>query len=362
MIACADQDEVDHYWDRSARAATRRAAVRLAQGPLRRLVAGRPDAALRAAGRPGPGAGAPGDRGDAGDEEARHRRAGASRRGVGARARPRRAVARRARGPHCDASRVAIPAELVFGPRRCRRGPYGGRPPMGMDVRTQNDGFRLAKTRRRGLRGRYTSGAGMAQRWNGAPRPAWCPVGRARALRPTADRRAALPGHFARCAAGRDRHPGSAPVRVRAWVEQRIGQAGRPAARASWQALTPLPQATTTGSARRPAASSAPGRAAASASGPAAPSASNRARSSGGARKRPSVARNVAVGALIAVGMWPATGSIGSTSPRYRSGARASSSVTVPRRAASSSRAIVRGQAEGTSGQAAAGGKTARPR
>ncbi len=43
-------------------------------------------------------------------------------------------------------------------------------------------------------------------------------------------------------------------------------------------------------------------------------------------RKRPASSRFSAVGALTAPGMWPARGSTGSTSPRYRSPARASSS------------------------------------
>ena len=51
------------------------------------------------------------------------------------------------------------------------------------------------------------------------------------------------------------------------------------------------------------------------------------------------------MGAEMAVGMWPAAGSIGSTSPRYRSAARPSSSSTDGSRAARSRRSIVRGQA-----------------
>ena len=46
-----------------------------------------------------------------------------------------------------------------------------------------------------------------------------------------------------------------------------------------------------------------------------------------GGRNVPSAVTFSAVGALTAPGMWPATGSTGSVSPRYRSPARASSST-----------------------------------
>ena len=49
------------------------------------------------------------------------------------------------------------------------------------------------------------------------------------------------------------------------------------------------------------------------------------------ARKRPSAPRFADHGALTAPGMWPARGSIGSVSPRYRSPARASSSTALRR-------------------------------
>ncbi len=62
-----------------------------------------------------------------------------------------------------------------------------------------------------------------------------------------------------------------------------------------------------------------------------APSAENRARSSSGARNRPCSPTRSGAGRLTAPGMWPATGSIGSTSPRNRSGARAS--ISTPARA-----------------------------
>ncbi len=44
QIDCDDQDEVDHYWERADRG-RRGGPVRLAEGPLRAVVAGRPDAA-----------------------------------------------------------------------------------------------------------------------------------------------------------------------------------------------------------------------------------------------------------------------------------------------------------------------------
>ena len=57
QIMCGDQEEVDRYWSRLVRR-RRGGPVRVAQGPVRRLVAGRPDPALRAAQptrtRPGP--------------------------------------------------------------------------------------------------------------------------------------------------------------------------------------------------------------------------------------------------------------------------------------------------------------------
>ncbi len=64
QIMCGDQEEVDHYWYPAVRR-RRGGPVRVAQGPVRRLVAGRPDAAVRAARRPGHGPGPAGDAGDA---------------------------------------------------------------------------------------------------------------------------------------------------------------------------------------------------------------------------------------------------------------------------------------------------------
>ena len=83
VVDCATQEEVDHYWDLPRRG--RRpggAAVRLAQGQVRRVVADRAQAARRVHERPGPGEGRTHHAGDAADEEAGHRRpqAGARRR------------------------------------------------------------------------------------------------------------------------------------------------------------------------------------------------------------------------------------------------------------------------------------------
>ena len=63
------------------------------------------------------------------------------------------------------------------------------------------------------------------------------------------------------------------------------------------------------------------------------PSAANRSRSAADGRKRPSAPRFPVVGALTAPGTCPARGSTGSTSPRYRSAARASSTTPGPVRA-----------------------------
>ena len=82
----------------------------------------------------------------------------------------------------------------------------------------------------------------------------------------------------------------------------------RASARTSCAAVTPEPQYAPTGPAAR---------------------AVKRAVSSAVVRKVPSGFTLSAAGALTAPGMWPATGSMGSRSPRYRSPARASSSSPV---------------------------------
>ena len=43
LINCADQDEVDYYWDTAHRRRRRGGPVRLAQGQVRPVVAGVPD-------------------------------------------------------------------------------------------------------------------------------------------------------------------------------------------------------------------------------------------------------------------------------------------------------------------------------
>ena len=45
-VTCRDQAEVDHYWDLADRGRRRGVGVRLAQGPVRAVVADRPDARL----------------------------------------------------------------------------------------------------------------------------------------------------------------------------------------------------------------------------------------------------------------------------------------------------------------------------
>ena len=50
QIDCKDQDEVDHYWESAVRG-RRGGPVRLAQGPLRAVVAGRAVAARRSCSR-----------------------------------------------------------------------------------------------------------------------------------------------------------------------------------------------------------------------------------------------------------------------------------------------------------------------
>ncbi|CAA9227409.1 MAG: 3-demethylubiquinone-9 3-methyltransferase, partial [uncultured Corynebacteriales bacterium] len=63
-----------------ARRGRRGGALRLGEGPVRAVLAGRPDRAAGAGRRPGPGARGPGGRGDAPDGEDRHRRAAPGRR------------------------------------------------------------------------------------------------------------------------------------------------------------------------------------------------------------------------------------------------------------------------------------------
>ena len=65
LINCDGQDEVDYYWDKLREGGGEEVAVRLAEGPLRALVAGLPDAGRRAPLRPRSRALATGDEGDA---------------------------------------------------------------------------------------------------------------------------------------------------------------------------------------------------------------------------------------------------------------------------------------------------------
>jgi predicted 3-demethylubiquinone-9 3-methyltransferase (glyoxalase superfamily) len=73
-IVCEGQEEVDYYWERLTDGGVG-VAVRLAQGPLRRLLAGGAQGHGRGVLRSRPGARQAGDGGDAQDAQARHRRA-----------------------------------------------------------------------------------------------------------------------------------------------------------------------------------------------------------------------------------------------------------------------------------------------
>ena len=75
-IECADQDEVDYYWEQLT-AGGSGGTVRLAEGPLRPVVAGRTDGGRGTVRRRGPQARRARDAGDVLDDEARHRGAAA---------------------------------------------------------------------------------------------------------------------------------------------------------------------------------------------------------------------------------------------------------------------------------------------
>ena len=102
LINCADQDEIDYYWEKLSDGGEE-GAVRLAEGPLRPLVAGRARGWDDADQGPRPGAPARGDDRHVRDEEARHRGPpGRRRRPVGTRSRRGRRVA------VCDAALAGI--------------------------------------------------------------------------------------------------------------------------------------------------------------------------------------------------------------------------------------------------------------
>ena len=71
---CANQEEVDYYWDKLTDG-RRAGAVRVAEGQVRRLLAGQPDRPDGDAAGRGPGTGRPGHAGDAANGQDRHRQA-----------------------------------------------------------------------------------------------------------------------------------------------------------------------------------------------------------------------------------------------------------------------------------------------
>lgn len=78
QITCGDQSEVDYYWDSLVDGGE--VDVRLVEGPVRPVVAGGPHPAVRAGGRPRPGAGPgrlPGGAADAADRRRGPRGGGA---------------------------------------------------------------------------------------------------------------------------------------------------------------------------------------------------------------------------------------------------------------------------------------------
>ena len=73
LVNCADQKEIDYYWDKLSEGGEE-GPVRMAQGQVRPVVAGRAGRDGRDAERPGHGTRAAGNAGRARHEEARHRR------------------------------------------------------------------------------------------------------------------------------------------------------------------------------------------------------------------------------------------------------------------------------------------------
>ena len=82
-VKCETQDEVDYYWEKLSEGGSE-GPVRLAQGPLRAVVAGRARRHGGALRRRGQGAREAGDAGDARHGQARHRRAARAADGVAA--------------------------------------------------------------------------------------------------------------------------------------------------------------------------------------------------------------------------------------------------------------------------------------
>ena len=74
LVHCADQAEVDYYWEQADRGRRRAQPMRLAQGPLRSVLAGHADDPAGTDVRSRSGEGRPGGAGDDEDDEDRHRR------------------------------------------------------------------------------------------------------------------------------------------------------------------------------------------------------------------------------------------------------------------------------------------------
>ena len=84
QINCETQAEVDHFWERLSEGGSQGPAVRLADGPVRHVVAGHSQRVAAADQRPRPREIRAGHAGDASDEEDRHRQARAGGGGLAA--------------------------------------------------------------------------------------------------------------------------------------------------------------------------------------------------------------------------------------------------------------------------------------
>ncbi len=112
-VDCADQDEVDSYWEKLTADGGERGPVRVAEGQVRGFVADRPRPPQRAARRPRQGEGAARHGRDAPDEEDRDRRA----------------RARRRRSPHGLVQEVGEPSVAEVDPTSAHRHPFAHEEP-----------------------------------------------------------------------------------------------------------------------------------------------------------------------------------------------------------------------------------------